>query len=34
MSDTTPTTTIVTIALTNILTDIWHKQNEFGGDDD
>ena len=28
MSDTTPTTTIVTVALTNVLTDIWHEQNK------
>ena len=25
---TTPTTTIVALALTNVLTDIWHEQNK------
>jgi len=31
MPDTTPinqTTAIVTVALTNVLTDIWHEQNK------
>jgi hypothetical protein len=28
MSDTTPTIAIVTVALTNVLTDIWYEQNK------
>lgn len=28
MTDTTPTTTIVTVAITNVLTDIWYEQNK------
>ena len=28
MTDSTPTTTIVTVALTNVLTDIWHEQHK------
>lgn len=28
MTDPTPITTIVTVALTNVLTDIWHEQNK------
>lgn len=28
MTDPTPATTIVTVALTNVLTDIWYEQNK------
>ena len=28
MTDPTPITTIVTVALTNVLTDIWYEQNK------